>query len=202
MNRLPLLILFLLTTAIFSSCSSDDDMSVGQDQKQFGIFTVTNDSTVNMNGDISSASLNNFNRLIDAFPSINKINMAEVPGSTDDETNLKVAKRVHDLDIATHILDNGEIASGGVDFFLAGVRRSSGSNTSIGVHSWSDGQNDATAYPVGHAEHLPYINFYTAVGFTQQQAEDFYYFTINAAPANDIHWMTDAEIEQYGILTE
>lgn len=99
-------------------------------------------------------------------------------------------------------MENGLIASGGVDFFLAGIQRTKGTNTKIGVHSWSDGNKDATAFPVGHANHLPYINYYVSVGFTQQEAEDFYYFTINAAPAEGIHWVTDAEISKYKILTQ
>ena len=38
------------------------------------------------------------------------------------------------------------------------------------------------------------------MGFSQADAEAFYYFTINAAPAADVHWMTDGEIEQYQLL--
>lgn len=198
MKRYYFILLTLATTLSFVSCNNDDDS--GQSTTQFGIFRVTDTNTVEMNGDITSSTLDDFNSLIQNHPTINKINMNQVPGSADDEINLQVAKRVHELNIATHILDNGEIASGGVDFFVAGITRTKGANTRIGVHSWSDGQNDATAFPVGHANHLPYINYFVSVGFTQQQAEDFYYFTINAAPAADIHWMTEPEIAQYGLL--
>lgn len=59
----------------------------------------------------------------------------------------------------------------------------------------------ATDFPVGHAYHLTYINYYVSVGFTQQQAEYFYYFTINAATAENVHWMTEAEITTYNIIT-
>ncbi len=48
---------------------------------------------------------------------------------------------------------------------------------------------------------LPYIEFYTRIGFSRQEAEKFYYFTINAAPADDIHWLTPAEIREYTIAT-
>jgi PKD repeat protein len=37
------------------------------------------------------------------------------------------------------------------------------------------------------------------MGFTQQEAEDFYYYTINAAAASSIHFMTASEIDQYKI---
>ncbi|MGK0391641.1 MAG: hypothetical protein ACI94Y_004408 [Maribacter sp.] len=39
------------------------------------------------------------------------------------------------------------------------------------------------------------------MGFLQTDAEAFYYFTINGASANDIHWMTNEEINLYKLLT-
>lgn len=186
----------LIATVLFLACSDDTDMA------QYGIFEIVDSTTVEMNGDITRSTLKDFNRLIEQHPNVKRINMNQVPGSTDDETNLKVAQRVHDLGISTHIVDNGEIASGGVDFFLAGVTRTKGAHTSIGVHSWAGDGHTATDFPVGHEYHIPYINYYRAVGFTQKEAEAFYYFTINAAPASGIHWMTDAEIEKYGLLKE
>ena len=88
-----------------------------------------------------------------------------------------------------------------MDLFLAGTTRTREAGSQIGVHSWSDGRNEATDYPVGHENHDLYINYYIEMGFSQADAEAFYYFTINAAPANGIHWMTDAEIDQYKLLT-
>jgi hypothetical protein len=70
------------------------------------------------------------------------------------------------------------------------------------VNYWAGVTVTANDFPVGHANHLPYINYYVSVGFTQQQSEDFYYFTINAAPASSIHWMTTEEIAQYNLITE
>lgn len=192
--------IILLIFIAFSSCSESNTESNNNSATSFGIFKVVNNSTVEMNGEINSNTLTDFNRLIQNNPNIKLINIKEVPGSSDDQVNLQVSKRVFDLGIATHLMDNGEIASGGVDFFIAGVKRTKGTNTKIGVHSWSDGSQDATAFPVGHANHLPYINYYVSVGFTQQQAENFYYFTINAAPPSSIHWMTEAEITQYGLI--
>ncbi len=195
------LILALFIISMFSiSCSSDDDTTTNN--KQFGIFKVLDDATtVEMDGTIGSSSLINFNRLEAAFPSINKINIKNCDGSSDDTVNLQLSAKVHEKGINIHLLDNAEIASGGVDFFIAGVNRTRGNNTRIGVHSWSNGTNEATDFPVGHDNHLPYINYYVSVGFTQQQSENFYYFTINAAAANAIHWMTDAEITQHNLIT-
>lgn len=169
--------------------------------RQFGIFSVlTDDTTIELNGEISSRALSDFNRLLAAYPKVAKIQIKNCGGSSDDTVNLQLSAKVHQKGMNIHLLDNGEIASGGVDFFVAGIKRTQGSNTKIGVHSWSDGTNQATDFPVGHANHLPYIRYYVSVGFTQQQAERFYYFTINAAPASAIHWMTAAEIKQYGLI--
>ena len=93
------------------------------------------------------------------------------------------------------------IASGATDMFFAGNKRIIDVGAEVGIHSWSDGTNSATSFPVGHANHLPYINYYVAMGLSQVDSESFYYYTINAAPANSIHNMTEGEIEQYKLRT-
>lgn len=187
--------LFLVSCFLLSSCFEVTDDT-------FGIFTVLDADVAEMNGVIGSSALVDYEEMLTTYPDINTINMREVDGSSDDEINLLVSKKVHDDNMAIHLMDNGLIASGGVDFFLAGTNRTMGSNTQIGVHSWSDGTNEATDFPVGHENHLPYIQYYQSIGFSQSEAEDFYYFTINAAEASSIHWMTTAEIEEYNILTQ
>lgn len=184
----------------FTSCHKNIHQTSPKTQ---GIFTLLEgDSTLLMDGVINRKSLNNFNSLYQSFPSIKRIEIKECEGSMDDETNLKLSKRVNSLLINTHLQDNGLIASGGVDFFLAGIKRTRGVNVTVGVHSWSDGGSvQATDFPVGHANHLPYINYYVSIGFTQQLAEDFYYFTINAALASDIHIMTETELQTYSMFT-
>jgi len=192
-----LLLTLFVSSTLFLSCDKE-----GTDTK-FGIFEVLPDEqTVEMDGTISSSTLEDFNELEAAFPDVKTINIVNCDGSSDDEINLQVSAKVHQKGMNTHILDNGDIASGGVDFFLAGIQRTKGENTRIGVHSWAGGGNEATDFPVGDSEHQPYIDYYISVGFTQQEAEDFYYFTINAAPAAEIHWMTEAEIMQYGMITQ
>lgn len=197
--------LVLCLTILFVSCKNDDNAITDYSQTRvFDIFTVQSDNeTVVMNGEIKSRTLQDFNNMLSGHPGIKRINMNEVPGSNDDEINFQVGVRLRQQGINTHILDNGLIASGGVDFFLAGVQRTKGNNTRIGVHSWSDDEgNEATDFPNDSAEHLPNIQYYINVGYAQEWARNFYFFTINAAPANDIHWMTDAEIQQYGLITQ
>lgn len=202
MKKLNVFFTILCVSILSVSCKSDDGNTSNPNNRQFGIFKVLDDNiTVEMDGTINSSSLANFNSLEAAFPNVNKINIKNCDGSSDDTVNLQLSEKVHQKGISTHLMDDGTIASGGVDFFLAGIQRTKGANTRIGVHSWAGDNETATDFPVGHANHLPYINYYVSVGFTQANAEAFYYFTINAAPADAIHWMTDAEIAQYHILT-
>lgn len=193
------LIALVLTIAISISCTKKTDGKLNTPTKA-GIFKLINTSTLEMNGVIDSKSLKHFNSIYEANSNIKTINIVNCDGSKDDETNLKLSKRVYDLSINTHLLDNASIASGGVDFFLAGKKRTRGNNTKVGVHAWSGGEETATDFPVGHAEHQKYIDYYKSVGFSDADAKAFYYFTINAAPAEAIHWMTEAELTTYKIF--
>ncbi|WP_196888345.1 hypothetical protein [Aureivirga sp. CE67] len=209
-NRFLFSTLLVLFITVFTACKNDDDSTNSTTKtypKTFGIFTVVDANTITMDGEIGHNSKKNFDKLIAEYSEINQINIVEILGSNNDEVNLQLSKTVYQNNINTHLNDNGLIASGGVDFFLSGHKRTKGTNTKIGVHSWGgedDNGNEVTAtdFPEGHEYHLPYIEYYKSVGFSQEEAEAFYYFTINAASFDSIHWMTDAEIEQYKLLKE
>ncbi|MGB0522653.1 MAG: hypothetical protein ACPGJS_06820 [Flammeovirgaceae bacterium] len=194
-----LLAVFLSTSLFLSSCD-DDSATPNPAPAGFGIFAQQDEFTVVMNGVIGSNTPQHWDNYIAAHPNTNKIIMKDCPGSMNDVANLEAARKVRTQNVTIHLPSDAVIASGAVDFYLAGTTRTRDAGSLLGVHSWSDGSNEATDFPVGHANHLPYINYYKEMGFTQQEAEDFYYFTINAAPAADVHWMTDAEIAQYKLL--
>lgn len=178
----------------FIACSDDNNNS------GFGIYSNIDNNTVQINGVIGSSTPDDWVRYIAAYPNTNKAIMKDCPGSDDDQANLAAARAMRKQDISIHLPSDAVIASGATDMFFSGTTRTRDAGSKIGVHSWSDGDNDATAFPVGHANHLPYINYYVEMGLSQSDAEAFYYFTINSAPAADIHWMTDSEIAQYKLL--
>jgi len=192
-----LLGLFLISLVSLVSCNDDNVSS-----DDFGIFSSQDSSVAIMNGTIGSNTPEHWDNFIAENPSITKIIMKNCPGSEDDTANLQAARKIRNRAVEIHLPADAEIASGAVDLFLAGITRTREAGSKIGVHSWSDGSSDATEFPVGSEEHQPYIDYYVEMGFTQAEAEAFYYFTINAAPAADIHWMTDAEIEEYKLLKE
>lgn len=160
-------------------------------------FQVEGDVLI-MNGEINSKTLDQFENIIEAHPNIKTLREVDVPGSLDDDTMIPLAYRVRELGLNTELLATSKIYSGGVDLFLAGVNRVATEGAEIGVHSWSDGVKEAVDYPRDAPEHeanRAYIK--------KMLGDDaFYWFTIEAAPADDIHVMTREEIEEYGLLTE
>ena len=187
--------LFLCSTFFISSCVDTHPTPT------FGVFAYKNDSTAIMNGVIGRKTPKDWEEYFAANPHTTTIIMENCPGSKNDNANLEAARGVRNNNIAIHLPAHAEIASGAVDFFLAGTTRTRESGSRIGVHAWASGGQEAGDFPVGHANHQPYINYYVEMGFTQQEAEGFYYFTINAAPAADVHWMTDEEIPKFQLLT-
>lgn len=197
-------LVLIVIVAVFSigniSWTKNDTLTA----KKYGIFKVINDTTVEMNGVIKGSTPRNFNRLLKNYPNIKVINMLDCPGSMNDEANLRVSRTMHDKGISFHLFSTSVIASGAVDMYVGGLKRTRDAGSKIGVHSWGGKPSEPTAaeYPTDHKVHQLYIDYYVSVGFTQQESEDFYFFTINAAAADDIYWMTDAEIEQYKVTKE
>ena len=186
--------LILLFTCLIFNCKKGY-------QDKFGPFYVLNDSIVYMDGDMGIRVDNQFEKLIESYPNVKKIIMEDCPGSRNDEELFKAAILMRQNNINTHLPNYGKIQSGAVDFYLSGVVRTLDTGAKIGVHAWSAGSNSATDYPVGHYEHNMYLDFYESIGFSSQEAEDLYFFIINAASPSDIYWMTDQEILDYNFVT-
>ncbi|MGJ8628358.1 MAG: alpha/beta hydrolase [Sulfitobacter sp.] len=150
-----------------------------------------------MAGIITSRTPARFEEIIAANPQITTIVETSVDGSVDDEAMIAMAYRVRELGLNTHLKADSEIYSGGVDLFLAGVNRTMQRGAVIGVHSWADGFRDGIEYPRDSPEHALNRDY-----IEDMLGDDaFYWFTLQAAPANGIHLMTDAEIRRFGLLT-
>lgn len=156
-------------------------------------------------GVIDGSTPTQVQNLIDNHPNVTTIVMHTCPGSANDEANLQAAQLIYNHGYKMYLPQGGFIASGGTDMFLAGSTRVvEVTPDAVGVHSWAEdeaGQVTATDYPVGHIKHQPYIDYYMAIGFTQAEAEAFYYFTINSAPFTSVHWMTQEELNTYKVRT-
>ncbi len=150
-----------------------------------------------MEGVIGPSTPDRVRELIGENPSVTRIIMTDVPGSMDDESNLRAARIVRAHGIATHVPADGAVASGGTDFFLAGAMRTAELGARFGVHSWGGPGFSGADVPRDDPEHEKYLRFYRDMGIPT----GFYWYTLEAASADSIHWMTQSELEQYSMLT-
>ena len=148
-------------------------------------------------GALNSGTYEEVVEAIEANPQVRTVVLTASPGSIDEFNTLELAHYIREHRLNTHLLSNSAIASGGVDLFVAGVERTIERGAQIGVHAWSDLSKDASEYSRGSSEHKPYIDF------TRQMlgSEEFYWFTVYAAKSDDMHWMTEAEVERFGLAT-
>lgn len=161
-------------------------------------FKVVEDKAI-MTGVIDRSAIKAVEDLIANHPEVKTIVMKNVPGSMDDESNLIASRLVRKAGLNTFVPADGMIASGGTDFFCAGVKRTIEDGAEIGVHSWAgDGVSNANKLPKDHPEHQKYIDYYNEM----EIPEAFYWFTIKAAPAESIHNMSRTELVEYKLVAE
>jgi Ca2+-binding EF-hand superfamily protein len=150
-----------------------------------------------MTGCITATTPAKVLELIYEHPNVKTIEMIHVPGSIDDVANLRASLYVHQFGLNIRLNERSIIASGGTDFFLAGKKREVTKGAKIGVHSWSGGAKPATELSKNHKSHKKYLEYYKIVNIPAE----FYWYTLEAASADDIHFMTEEEIELYNIKT-
>ncbi len=150
-----------------------------------------------MSGLITSSTPATVLELVFQNPHVKTIEMIQCPGSIDDVANLRACLYVHQFGLNTRLNAKSMVASGGSDFFLAGKKREVAEGAKIGVHSWGGGTKAATDLSRSHDAHKKYLNYYEIVNIPL----DFYWYTLDAAPANAIHWMTEEEIATYKVRT-
>ncbi len=198
-----LIALYIFIAVVMTGCLSDLQYELEQlNSEELTIFSI-DDNTLIMNEDINSKTPQQLREIFAKHPNIDTIFMGVVLGSVDDEANLEAAIMVAEKGLTTVLGRYSFIASGGTDFFLAGQERIIEKGAQVGVHSWSD-SDDATAadFPRGHKYHQTYIDYYQQIGWSKQQAEAFYYYTIESAPADNLHIMKEHELRRYNIATE
>ena len=160
-------------------------------------FAVKGDRIV-ANGTIDAGSLAAFEAVADDNPAIRTLLLQNIAGSVDDEANLAFSRVVRESGFDTIVPSDGMVASGGTDLFLAGNRRILEPGACVGVHSWGGGWGTPAAeLPRDHREHRRYLDYYRDMAVNTA----FYWFTLDAAPASEMHWMTAGEADRFGLGT-
>lgn len=154
-----------------------------------------------LSGTLGTVTYEQVKNLIENHPEVKTITFTEVEGSVNDEVNMHTGRIIREAGLNTRLLPDSEIASGGVDLFCAGVNRSIADGAKLGVHSWSDGVFDGMRYPEDHPAHQYQIEYFTKM-LGADQGRKFYFYTLSAADAEDIHWMSKTELQQWEIATQ
>jgi hypothetical protein len=154
-----------------------------------------------LSGTLGSVTYEQVKNLLANHPEVKTITFTEVEGSVNDEANMHTGRIIREAGLNTRLLPDSEIASGGVDLFCAGVKRSIADGAKLGVHSWSDGVFDGLRYPEDHPAHQYQLEYFTKM-LGADHGPKFYFYTLSAAAADNIHWMSQTELQQWRIATQ
>jgi len=168
-----------------------------------GLITFKVDgSTAYVNGGTNSGSLFTFRQFLNDNPQIDSLILQNMPGTQDATTNLKIARLIRDRGLSVHLERRSFIASGAVDWFLAGKGRTMECGARIGVHSWSVRGDNFGIYSPDNLGWDDYRKHHET--FLSDMGIDpaFYVFTREAAPATSLHILTPEDIKRFNLLTE
>jgi len=153
-----------------------------------------------LNGDLGVRTYNQIFTLITEHPEVNTIVEVNVSGSVHDDINMQTGRLIRQAGLNTYVPGNGDIASGGVDLFCAGVNRTIEKGAKLGVHSWGGGGIQAADLPEDSPLHEAQIAYFSEM-LGSPLGKDFYFYTINAAPAAEVHYMSPEEITRWQLGT-
>lgn len=142
-------------------------------------------------------------KLLKNNPQVETLVLKHMSGTRDGDMNIILARDIRKRGLKTHLDADSYIASGAVDLFLAGTSRSMDCGALIGVHSWSLGGAGLTSpispQDMGRDRRQKYHeNFLRDMGIDPA----FYAYTRAAAEPEDIHYMSVADINRFGLTTE
>lgn len=196
----------LKVTGTVTSGNGSKDIILEFDENMIGNGSSTidiNDNIAVINGTLGSVTYNQILDLNQNHPEVHTILLGEIDGSVNDEVNVQTGRLIRQAGYTTWVNSDSEIYSGGVDLFCSGVKRLIDTGAILGVHSWCCGSNgeDAFELPNNDLQHTAQINYFNEM-LGSPKGEEFYFYTINAAEFDNIHIMTTAEIQKYGLATE
>ena len=157
------------------------------------------ENTVFLSGVLGSDLVQQLSEMVRNNPNVTDMVLVDVPGSVDQQATMEGARLIRRLGLNTHIASTGYVLSGGVDLFLGGVKRSIGAGAGVGVHAWSDGTK-VKAANLNEADpiHATYVNFYLEMGVPER----FYWFSLDAAPADRVYFLSPEEVYDFDLATE
>ena len=183
---------FLVFIFLFSQCEVSNYVKYGATSDKFKVRS----DTAYVNGLLGKKAHHRLQKLIKKNPDITTLTLLDVPGSIDDEYNIKSCYFISEKNINTHLVAKSIIASGGVDFFLSGQQRSVQKGAKLDVHSWCDEFEDGVNIAREDSSHHLFLDFYRTINTDTA----FYWFTLQSANSDSIHWLSYDEMIRYELI--
>ena len=161
---------------------------------RFGPFRVLGGKHAALVGATDARSPSDFAAMLAVYPTLEVIEFLDAPGTSHDLANLRLGRAIRAAGLATHIPAGGSARSGAVELFLAGTRRTLDPGALFAVHSWRDelGREPAD-FAADAPENRLYLDYYSEMGMSPQQARAFYAMT-NSVPHAGARWLEGAEM--------
>lgn len=190
------MVTWLSVLMILSGCSASLEKSPNFDDE---LTIEIENNTAYLSGILGATLVEQLSHLVKENPHITDFVFVDIPGSVNQSAAMNGARLIRRLGINTHIAETGFVLSGGVDLFLGGVQRTIGAGAGVGIHAWADGtQIKAANVDTTDPVHATYVNFYLSMGIPER----FYWFSLDAAPADRVYFLSPEEMYDYQMVTQ
>lgn len=190
--------LSVLVVVLLAGCATSAEKHLEMEASEALSIEVEGNSAY-LSGILGHDLVQQLSDMVRNNPNVTDLVLVDVPGSVDQQATMQGARLIRHLGLNTHIASTGYVLSGGVDLFLGGVERSIGAGAGVGVHAWSDGTNvTAKNLNVTDPVHAVYVNFYLEMGVPER----FYWFSLDAAPADRVYFLSPEEEYDFQLVTE
>ncbi|UZP66139.1 hypothetical protein N1030_10940 [Desulfovibrio mangrovi] len=160
-------------------------------------FTVQGTTAV-MRGMIDRSTASAIIELMTENDQVRTISMQRVTSSAGYRELRDAARLLRDYRLTTHVPADGYISQDALDFYIGGWKRTAAQGATIAVGSWFDGDNYGVDLPRHNSLHYGYLTWFRENGLP----EDFYWFSLNAAPKGNERPLTREEMVRYRVVTE
>ncbi len=186
-----------LILAIFVGAIGLNYLSVQSATPEKLEFRVLGDTAFG-NGPTDASSYEYVATFLKNHPKVTHLVFQDMPGTSSGEINLEIARLIRQRGMSIHLEKDSVIASGAVDLFVAGTKRTMECGAKIGVHAWRAGTGRKADDMHRDPLQSTFEDFLVEMGLDRS----FYQFKQDAAPPSGMYFMTQKDIERFGLLTE